>query len=250
MIFTEVFQHLDEFCKNESTESALFNFEYNNGIFTGIYLPIPRSILITCKNANASWVLESIENDDVNIYIPKDIFQQVSNFVCTNDEKGDPKIYPFFEEMQNHLLSLPLDTFKEAPTDLLLKNARTTKTNDTKYDEKGKGDKVYFGHWKRNTVHNVSILNLQKTRRWFGKDIYEYCEKYNISSVWKPEPSKNIKQHLLFFDTTEAKAQLKEKRMTCPKCSKPLKVKINSQSKEPFLGCTGWKACTHTENVD
>ncbi|HDX9577682.1 TPA: topoisomerase DNA-binding C4 zinc finger domain-containing protein [Bacillus pseudomycoides] len=250
MIFTEVFQHLDKFCKNETTKSALFNFEYNNGLFTGIYLPIPKSILITCKNANASWVLESNNNENVNVYIPNDIFQQVSDYVCTSDEKGDRKTSPFFEELQKHLLSLPLNTFKEAPTDLLIKNARTAKTNDTKYDEKGKGDKVYFDHWRRNKVHNVSTLNLQKTRRWFGEEIYEYCKKYNISSRWLPEPSKNIKQHLLFFDTTEAKAQLREKRMTCPKCSKPLIEKINSQSKESFLGCKGFPLCRHTENVD
>ncbi|MFA2567751.1 topoisomerase DNA-binding C4 zinc finger domain-containing protein [Bacillus wiedmannii] len=250
MIFTKVFQHLNEFCKNDTSQSALFNFEYNSGLFTGIYLPIPRSILITCKNTNASWVLESNENDNVNIYIPKDIFQQVKDYVCTIDKKGDSTTYPFFEELQKHLLNLSLNIFKEAPTDLLLKNARTAKTNDTKYDEKGKGDRVYFDHWRRNKVRNVSKLNLQKTRRWFGKEIYDYCKKFNITSVWQPEPSKNIKQHLLFFDTTEAKVQLKDKRMTCPKCSKVLIIKTNSLSKGQFIGCTGYPSCRHTENAD
>ncbi|HDR8473865.1 TPA: topoisomerase DNA-binding C4 zinc finger domain-containing protein [Bacillus cereus] len=250
MIFTKVFKHLDEFCKNDTAQSALFNFEYNSGLFTGIYLPIPRSILITCKNTNASWVLGSNENDNVNIYIPKDIFQQVNDYVCTIDKKGDSKTYPFFEELQKHLLNLPLNIFKEASTNLLLKNARTAKTNDTKYDEKGKGDRVYFDHWRRNKARNVSQLNLQKTRRWFGKEIYDYCKKFNITSVWQPEPSKNIKQHLLFLDTTEAKVQLKNKRMTCPKCSKVLIIKTNSLSKGQFIGCTGYPSCKHTENVD
>ncbi|MEB9844509.1 MULTISPECIES: DUF6037 family protein [Bacillus cereus group] len=258
MEFTEVYEHLDEFCKKESTKSALFNFEYNNGLFTGIYLPIPRSILITCKNTNVSWVLESDKNNNINIYIPNNIYNKVESFVLTKELNGAYVVRPFFKKLYEHLLSLPLDAFKEAPTNLLIQNARTTKTKDVKYDEKDKGDKVYFSHWRRNKERDVSPLNLNKTRRWFGKEIYQYCKKYNVSSVWKAEPSKNLKQHLLYFDTKEAKLQIdqkiQEEETICPECRKPLKVKINSQSKEEFLGCTGYRrndssSCSYSRSI-
>lgn len=38
-------------------------------------------------------------------------------------------------------------------------------------------------------------------------------------------------------------------RMTkaCPDCGKPLVIRTNSATREPFLGCSTWPSCRHTE---
>jgi len=52
--------------------------------------------------------------------------------------------------------------------------------------------KRFFCGWEDNTKDggNVSEHNLAKTREAFGKRVYEFCRKYNISSKWTDDPNR------------------------------------------------------------
>ena len=50
-------------------------------------------------------------------------------------------------------------------------------------------DKIYFKGWRSHETDGRHVKNLEKTRAWLGKEAYEYCIKYNISSCWSDVPS-------------------------------------------------------------
>ena len=35
----------------------------------------------------------------------------------------------------------------------------------------------------------------------------------------------------------------------CPRCGKPLVLRTNGETKEKFLGCSGYPDCTYTQSV-
>ncbi|TKI43457.1 hypothetical protein FC700_12250 [Bacillus mycoides] len=145
-------------------------------------------------------------------------------------------------------MNLPLERFEKPTSEQFISTIGTTKSTDLKYDEKGKGERVFFKTWSRRVIKNVSNLNLKKTRRWFGKEIYEFCKENNISSVWTDTPSKNTELHFLFLDPIKAQEELNEKKNTCPKCKQPLVVRNGKSG--PFLGCSTFPVCRHTENFN
>ncbi|WP_305928000.1 topoisomerase DNA-binding C4 zinc finger domain-containing protein [Bacillus mycoides] len=247
MNFREAFEYLDLICEKQNTNRILFNFQFNEMHVTGIYLSISKSILISCNNTNAGWVVESNEKSNINTYIPNDIFTKISHLVLTEEIPGSTTVKPFFAELKQNLMKLPLEKFKEPTSEQFFTAIGTTKTRDLKYDEKGKGERVFFKTWSRHVVNNVSPLNLNKTRRWFGKDIYEFCKENNISSVWMDIPSKNIQTHFLFLDPIKAHEALDKKKNTCPKCQQPLVVRNGKSG--PFMGCSGFPDCRHTEDL-
>ncbi|NUH91353.1 DUF6037 family protein [Bacillus thuringiensis] len=247
MDFKEALEHLDVICERQDTNRILFNFKFNEMKITGIYLSISKSILISCNNTNVGWVVEANENYNISTFIPKDIFGAISKFVLVEEEPGLPTTRVFFNKLKDHLMELPVEKVEIPTHKKFIETIGTTKTRDTKYDEKGQGEKIYFKTWSRHVVKKVSPLNLQKTRRWFGKKIYEFCKENNISSVWASKPSKNIELNFQFLDPTKAQEELNLKKNSCPKCKSQLVVRNGKNG--PFLGCCEFPKCTHTENL-
>ncbi|WP_283749655.1 hypothetical protein, partial [Bacillus mycoides] len=102
MDFKEALEHLDIICERQDTNRILFNFKFNEMKITGIYLSISKSILISCNNTNAGWVVEANENYNISTFIPKDIFGIISKFVLVEEVPGSQTTGPFFKKLKQH----------------------------------------------------------------------------------------------------------------------------------------------------
>ena len=55
------------------------------------------------------------------------------------------------------------------------------------------GDEPYFAGWCRNPKgKTVRPKNLDKTRRCFGQQVRDGCERQNISSCWSPHAAEGV----------------------------------------------------------
>ncbi|MBC6975138.1 topoisomerase DNA-binding C4 zinc finger domain-containing protein [Bacillus sp. Xin] len=149
-----------------------------------------------------------------------------------------------------HFLNLASSTSKAPNSNQLIHYIETTRSTDSSYDEKGEGEKIFFKNWSRQTVRTVSDLNLKKTLRWFGEDIYLICKENNVSSVWSHKPQKNSLTGLnsfIFLDPIKAKEELNKKKNICPQCKSSLVVRNGKYG--PFLGCSSFPNCTHKQKL-
>lgn len=68
-------------------------------------------------------------------------------------------------------------------------------------------EKVYFKGWLRNpTGKRVRPENLDKTKRCFGQQVHDACDRQNISSCWSPIPADEVAFHLPPMANTQPKA--------------------------------------------
>lgn len=66
-----------------------------------------------------------------------------------------------------------------------------TASGSSKNTENDDGPKPYFLKWKHNKKNHVTEENLDKTERYMGRQMKEYCERNNVSSCWSKDPKTN-----------------------------------------------------------
>ncbi|MDY8166481.1 topoisomerase DNA-binding C4 zinc finger domain-containing protein [Bacillus thuringiensis] len=250
MDFSEALENVDNICKEKNTKTLLYNLKFKELNITGIYFATTRNILISCNNVNGGWLIEVRKDNSINKSIPNDIYRKINQFFYDSKTDTYTSVKPLFEKLYTHFLNLTSNISKTPSSHELIHYIETTRSRDSNYDEKGEGEKLFFKTWSRQSVRKVSDLNLKKTRRWFGEDIYLICKENNVSSVWSHKPQKNSLKGLnsfIFLDPIKAKEELNKKKNICPQCKNSLVV-INGKY-GPFLGCSSFPDCEYKQTL-
>lgn len=54
-------------------------------------------------------------------------------------------------------------------------------------------EKIYFCGWNDHQKDGRKAQNFEKTEKWLGKEVADYCRKNNISSMWTDDPNGRVK---------------------------------------------------------
>ncbi|MVX64926.1 hypothetical protein GKZ28_14620 [Clostridium chromiireducens] len=169
---SEEMVHLENLCKQSNSNIIIFTFEYNCVNFKCVYMYKANAILLAAKDYNVGFnvrvtVKGEFDNylSNVNYNLLKQIYKNCNfktKILCNN----------------------------------MLKTIKQLKLKDVNINSEGhfyrnvnisENEKIYFKCWARNKVRHVKNENLEKTRKYFGEEVYEICKRCNISSRWKSQ---------------------------------------------------------------
>ena len=166
-------------CFDASCKSVIFKIVFSIDID-------PMSLLIANEGKKPIAFIGNVDKDcRVNFKHLGDLFVQLCKLLGLQfDPKNKYTPQLFFQELSKTFPSNIQSTKVSAPEDRLLSYHINNDIEEV--------DKIYFLKWLshgKNGQRNVSKSNLEKTRKAFGDDTYQYCKANNISSCWTADRS-------------------------------------------------------------
>ncbi|MFL0165273.1 MULTISPECIES: hypothetical protein [Clostridium] len=163
--------HLGNLCKESSANVIIFTVKYNNVNFKCIYMNKINAILLAAEDYNTGFSIRINTKGQLDNYFPKANYEILKTIYKNSDFKTKILCNRMLEEIKQLKL-----------TDIKINSHCYSNKNNIVLLEDD--DKIYFKCWARNRVRSVRSNNLEKTRKHFGREVYEICKKCNISSRW------------------------------------------------------------------
>lgn len=167
---SEQIKHLETLCEESCSNIVIFTFKYNSVNFKCVYMYKNNTILLAAEDYNIGFNIRISVKGQLDNYLSNENY----NILKQIYENYDFKTKALCNNMLGEIKQLTVKDVKRIPSSYLRGNKDITEN-----------EKIYFKCWARNKVKNVSEENLQKTRAYFGEEIYEICKRCNISSRWK-----------------------------------------------------------------
>lgn len=165
-----------------------FSFTYNGFIFDVIIDidSIPFQMMVGIKDYNFAFVLNV--NKGYRTTIPDSIYFELCNILNLNSSK-DHFTFKFLKLIDSKIPSTCSDNLVNP--DYLLK-FRPYQSKDV--DE---STKTRFIGWNDHIKDGRKAHNFDKTERYLGKSVADYCREHNISSMWTT-PDDSSPRHIDF----------------------------------------------------
>lgn len=176
-------QRVNELKQNK----LLFDFTFVELKFKCILFTEINTLLISNISKNKGCIKSISNNGYLDGSLPRDFLNSVIENI--KNHTGENKITPFWIELDTLFHEIDISKIEKIEDNEIISLFSTTKTVDKKYDREG--DKPFFKTWRRNNIKGVSEDNLNKTKNYFGYNIYKLCIHNKISSVWQNIPSLN-----------------------------------------------------------
>jgi hypothetical protein len=167
-----------------SSQRLLFDFGFGETVLKCLLLVPNRVLMLSIKNLSIGHSIAINENGEIDTFLPSEFHSAIRNdLIKEYKEDSTNKLFEAFDE---YLPTLDINKISEATDNDIINIIGTIRTNDKKYDDEG--EKPYFESWVRHIENEFTKTNLNKTAKYFGKDIAKLCEQQNVSSRWKETP--------------------------------------------------------------
>lgn len=161
---------------NNDVTKTQFEFKFNKVIFDVAFFinSSPYQLLFGAKDHRCSFFVNVKKGFEISpIITPSSAYKDLC---AALDLKYDPD-NPFNPKKFYSEFS------KKIPDRIRKKNTSMPRLTQTSTDQNDFGT---FSHWKIHSTQNVTIPNLIKTEKAFGKEVMEFCKNQNVSSCWNP----------------------------------------------------------------
>ena len=156
-----------------------FSFQYNGVVFDVIVFLecTPFELLFGVVDHNFSFALKLHSGYNLED-LPNDVFYELCRILNLKPSKEGLTSFKFLKYFADRIPK-KYSGRKIEPHEIAIYKKRDVPDSD----------KIYFKGWRSHETDGRHVKNLEKTRAWLGKEAYEYCKKYNISSCWSDVPS-------------------------------------------------------------
>lgn len=171
-------EHIEGICKDKNLKVIIFTFCYESANYKCFYSLGGQTITVAPEGYDIAMNI-FIKESQLDNYLEDEVYQKLKEI-----HKGQLKTKVFCNNMLDTIMNLSVDMILKTNMDFY-KICRT-RSNDSNED-----DRIYFYCWSRShSGRKPTKKNLEKTRLFFGKEIYLICKINNISSRWKNKPTK------------------------------------------------------------
>ena len=175
------YRHLVELSKQSNQSRLLFTFEFYKLQFKCLFFYWSSTFLISNSNGQVAYMFALNDSGDFNGKLPNEFY--LSIYKELTDSTGSNKVTQLWEALSHHILTLTIKDIEPITHTDIAKFVRQTSTKDKDYDSEGA--MPFFKNWRRNNERQkVSLDNLNKTERLFGREVRQRCFGENVSSVW------------------------------------------------------------------
>ena len=176
---TKQIQNLEQIARDKNLSVIIFSFNYENVQYKCFYKQ--GGEIITMAPMGYSFAINiSIEGNEVDNYLEERVYLKLKEI-----HSRKLKTKAFCRCISDSMLHLTAD--------MALKNNLTfyVAYKQTKRSNIDEGSKVYFFCWSRShTGRKPTKKNLEKTKTFFGEEVYLICKINNVSSRWKDKSKK------------------------------------------------------------
>jgi len=111
------------------------------------------------------------------------LFNLIEALRTSDDSQSRFSLIDFLNEFNKHI-----------PHHAQPRNVATNRDVIKHYPDIEEAKKIHFYGWRDNSIQNdhVTSFNLDKTRRFLGQDVFEFCKRHNISSKWTYDENRAI----------------------------------------------------------
>ncbi|MFC9598717.1 DUF6037 family protein [Peribacillus butanolivorans] len=180
---------------NDMVKQNIYRIKFavtiNKVIFEVIYFidDKPQSLAIGVRSENFFFEVPVNDNFTINAFLGENYrrIKEILDFSSTSTDPFSPT--KFFNEINKGIPPHAIKRNVPEPHDIFLYRKNVEES-----------DKIYFLTWRDNNLRgdNVSLKNLDKTRKLLSYEAYLMCKKKNISSCWTAEQDKVQKYSLPF----------------------------------------------------
>jgi len=170
--------------KKNNIERYRFDYKNGKGNFDIFFFidENPFILLFGAKGGNFSFEIEVKNGFTIDTKLDKETYKKLIKFLGIEYSEVDPfSTFKFFEDFN---LNIPnkLNVSNIAKPHEVIKYRKNVEESD----------KIYFWKWLDNTKqgNEVSIENLEKTKRILGEKAYLRCKEKKISSCWTDDENK------------------------------------------------------------
>jgi len=170
-------QNLEGICKDKKLNIIIFTFNYQDINYKCFYSLHGKAIIIAPEDYNIAFNI-CIEDNKLDNFIDEETYLKLKKIHQNLSTKA------FFNSM--------LDVIENLTPGMVLNfNKEFYKVHRNKVNNDNENGRVYFYCWSRSrSKRKPTKKNLEKTRMFFGEEIYLICKLNNISSRWKDKPTK------------------------------------------------------------
>lgn len=174
-------QNLERISKDKNLSVIIFSFRYQDINYKCFYRQ--SGDLITMAPVGHDFAINIfIKENQVDNYLEERLYLKLKDI-----HSGKLKTKVFCKYMFDAMLHLTAD--------MALKNNLTfyVAYQQTKRSNIDEGSKAYFFCWSRSlSGRKPTKKNLEKTKTFFGEEVYLICKINNVSSRWKDKPKKAL----------------------------------------------------------
>lgn len=172
---TKQILHLQEMAQAINFKTVIFTFNYLEVNYKCLYIVGKEEFIIGVEGYNIAINLP-IVNCKIDNYLVEQTYIKLK---VIHKEKLKTKV--FCDTMLNKILELKAENLIDI-TKPLYRQTKRLKDDDN-------DNRIYFFCWSRHhTGRSPKEENLEKTRKFFGEEIYLICKENKISSRWKSTP--------------------------------------------------------------
>lgn len=169
-------QNLEGICKDKKLNIIIFTFIYQDIKYKCFYCLSGETITIAPEGYSIAISIH-IKGNELDNFLEEESYSKL------NGIHKDLKTKALCNNMLDVILNL-------APDIILKMNAELYRICTTKSNNYTENDRIYFYCWSRShSGRKPTKKNLEKTRLFFGEEIYLICKINNISSRWKNKPT-------------------------------------------------------------
>lgn len=173
-------QNLERISKDKNLSVIIFSFRYQDINYKCFYRQ--GGELITMAPVGHKFAINiSIKRNEIDNFLGEKVYLKLKEI-----HQGKLKTKVFCRCMLDAMLHLTADMSLKSNWNFYAAYKNRMKNID-------ESRKVYFFCWSRS--HNgrkPTKKNLEKTRAFFGEEVYLICKINNVSSRWKDKPKKAL----------------------------------------------------------
>lgn len=170
-------RHLQQIGKDRSLSVIIFTFSYQSIKYKCFYRQHGEEITVAPEGYSIAFNIP-IKDYKLNNFIPEEAYLRLKEI------HKDLETKVFCDNMLDAIINLTEDMVLKISLDFY----KSCESRSQNYNE---NEKIYFYCWSRShSRRKPTKKNLEKTRLYFGEEIYLICKINNISSRWKDKPTK------------------------------------------------------------
>lgn len=176
---TKHIEHLQQIGKDRNLSVIIFTFPYQTVSYKCFYSLIGETITIAAEGRDIA-INIPIKGNKLDNFLEEETYLKLKQI-----HEGELKTKIFCDSMLNAIMNLTSERALKINIDFF-------KACRTRVQNIGEHEKIYFYCWSRSFIgRKPTKKNLEKTKAFFGEEIYLICKMNNISSRWKDKPTKN-----------------------------------------------------------
>lgn len=176
---TKQIQNLEQIARDKNLSIIIFSFRYQDINYKCFYKQGGEIIAIAPAGHDFA-INIFIKENEVDNYLEERVYLKLKEI-----HNGKLKTKAFCKNMFDAMFNLTGDMALKSNLNFCI-SYQQTKRNNIAED-----NKVYFFCWSRShTGRKPTKKNLEKTKTFFGEEVYLICKINNVSSRWKDKSKK------------------------------------------------------------